>query len=212
MGVTSAVDFERRLGADLRWALGESSEFFEGRGEVQETLTRLVAKLDALGVPYAIAGGMALFAHGYRRFTEDVDVLVRAGDVGRIREEMEGLGYVAAFVGARSLRDASSRVRIEFLVTGGFPGDGKPKPVSFPDPESAGVEIGGIRFLGLKELVELKLASGMTAAHRLKDLADVMELIRVLGLSEAFGGELNEYVRGKYGELWRAVCAGESEG
>jgi hypothetical protein len=50
-------------------------------------------------------------------------------------------------------------------------GDGFPKPVSFPDPQEAAVEIGGIRVITLERLIELRLASGMTAAHRLRDLA-----------------------------------------
>ena len=54
-------------------------------------------------------------------------------------------------------------------------------------------------------LIELKLASGMTAPHRLKDLADVLELIRALALAESLAGELNPYVREKYLELWRAA-------
>jgi len=32
-------------------------------------------------------------------------------------------------------------VRIEFLVSGQYPGDGKPKPVAFPDPADVAVKI-----------------------------------------------------------------------
>ena len=88
---------------------------------------------------------------------------------------------------------------------GQFPGDGKPKPVSFPDPAVSVVEIGGIRYLQLEKLIELKLASGMTNPGRLRDLADVQELIRVLGLLSVYADQLNPYVREKYSELWSAV-------
>jgi hypothetical protein len=205
MTLAAETSFEERLGSDWRWALGESSSFFEGKGAVQETLARLVQRLNEIGVPYAVVGGMALFAHGYRRFTEDIDVLVRPADLEKIRSQMEGLGYVPLFPGSRNLRDSTSRVRVEFLLAGGFPGDGKPKPVSFPDPAESSVTIGGVRFLRLHELVELKLASGMSAAHRLKDLADVMELIRLLGLRRELGDELDESVREKYVELWASA-------
>jgi hypothetical protein len=50
--------------------------------------------------------------------------------------------------------------------------------------------------------VELKLASGMTNAGRLKDLADVMELIKVLNLPADFSEQLHPYVRPKFQELW----------
>ena len=116
-----------------------------------------------------------------------------------------------AFAGARGVRDVGSGVRIDFIVAGEFPGDGKSKPVAFPDPaslrgESATVEQNGIRYLGLVTLIELKLASGMTSPGRLRDLSDVLELIRVLGLDEGFAERLSPYVRGKYVELWRAAC------
>ena len=103
------------------------------------------------------------------------------------------------------MRDTQSGVRIEFLITGGFPGDGKPKPVTCPEPASVAVEIDGIRYVGLPALVELKLASGISAAHRMKDLGDVQELIRVLSLPRTLSDQLNPYVRSKYLELWEAL-------
>ncbi|MBI3467870.1 MAG: hypothetical protein HY000_33090 [Planctomycetes bacterium] len=39
----------------------------------------------------------------------------------------------------------------------------------------------------------------------MKDLADVMELIKVLNLSERLADELNPYVREQYLTLWRVV-------
>ena len=43
----------------------------------------------------------------------------------------------------------------------------------------------------------------MTAPHRLKDLADVQELIRIQRLPRTL--ELDAFVRDKYLELWQAV-------
>jgi len=54
-------------------------------------------------------------------------------------------------------------------------------------------------------LVELKLASGMTNVSRVKDIADVVEMIKHLCLPEKLAEELNPYVREKYLELWGAV-------
>ena len=62
---------------------------------------------------------------------------------GTIHAKLEGLGYVPPFSGSKNLRDAEHGVRIEFLIAGEFPGDGKPKPVAFPDPDDVGVEIDG---------------------------------------------------------------------
>jgi len=185
--------------------LAEGSRYFQEKSALQDTLRRITSRLDQLGVPYAVAGGLALFAHGFRRFTEDVDLLVTAEGLARIHKELEGLGYVQPFKGSNQLRDTESKVRIEFLVTGQFPGDGKPKPVAFPDPGAVTLEKDGIKYLKLPTLIELKLASGMTNAARLKDLADVLELIKLLGMKRDFAEELSPFVRQKYLELWDAV-------
>jgi hypothetical protein len=197
--------YETHLNHDLQWALLEGSMFFEEKGGLHLTLQKITQRLRELKIPYAVAGGMAMFSHGFRRFTEDVDILVTREGLERIHRELEGLGYVPLFSGSKNLRDTDSGVRIEFLVTGDFPGDGKPKPVAFPDPEQVGVERDGIRWLSLPALVELKLASGMTAPGRLKDLADVQELIRLLSLPANFAEQLQRFVREKYGELWQTV-------
>ena len=53
--------------------------------------------------------------------------------------------------------------------------------------------------------MDLKLASGISAPHRLRDLADVLELIRAAGLSPELANELDPSVQEKYLELWRAA-------
>jgi hypothetical protein len=200
-----AVAYEQLLADRLDWALREASMHFEEHSAVYRTLRRIAQRLGELNIPYAIAGGMALFAHGFRRFTEDVDVLVTREGLEELHRHLEGLGYVPLFSGSKALRDADSGVRIEFLVTGEYPGDGKPKPVSFPAPDASSVEKDGVRWLSLPALVELKIASGMTSPGRLRDLADVQELIRTLRLPADFTEQLQPFVREKYGELWRSV-------
>lgn len=192
-------------------ALREAASFFMRTDPVHRTLRTVTERLQQLGIPYAVAGGMALVAHGYDRTTVDVDILLTPEGWAEAKRQLDGLGYVPPFAGSKNLRDTSTGVRIEFLLSGGYPGDGKPKPVAFPDPSSAAVEIDGIRYLGLPQLVELKLASGMTNPGRLKDLADVQQLIKVLRLSADFAAGLNPYVREKFMELWNAVEADTSE-
>jgi hypothetical protein len=200
------VVYEDLLSRDVDWALREGSMHFEEQSAVHKTLRRITSWLDELGIPYALVGGMALFFHGYRRFTEDVDILVTHGGLQEVHRQLEGLGYVPPFTGSKQLRDAETGVRIEFLVTGEYPGDGKPKPVAFPDPAQAAViETHGIRVLALPRLIELKLASGMTNPGRMRDLADVQDLIKLLHLPVDFADQLDPYVQAKYWELWDAV-------
>ena len=199
------LTYEQKLSQDRRWGFREGSMHFERDSAVHKSLERIVKRLDELGIPYAIVGAMAMFFHGYERFTTDVDLLVKPADLKRIHECLEGLGYVPPFEGSKHLRDAESGVKIEFLTTGDYPGDGKPKPVAFPDPREASIEIEGMRFLTLPKLIELKLASGMTNPGRLKDLGDVQEMIKVLGLPHELAEVMNPSVRDKYKELWTAV-------
>ncbi len=202
----AVIPYEQRLNASPRWALLEGSMHFEKESKVHESLRRITQRLDDLRVPYALVGGMALFLHGYRRFTDDVDILVTRESLALIHEKLEGSGYLPPFEGSRHLRDTVNGVKIEFLVTGGYPGDGKEKPVSFPDPSVVSTVIDGIKVLNLPTLVQLKLASG-TAPGRLKDLGDVQELIRVMKLSEAFAEQLDESVRDQYRKLWQELQA-----
>jgi len=182
--------------------LKEADRFFMREGVVHQTLSEFTRKLDELRIPYAVVGGMALNAHGFERFTVDVDILVTRDSNRIIHEKLDGLGYVPPFAGSRNLRDTQTGTRIEFLITGEYPGDGKPKPIAFPDPVGVSVEIEGVRYLRLETLIELKLASGMTNPNRLKDISDIQELIRVTRPPRELAARLHEFVRTKYLELW----------
>ena len=203
--IETIVPYERRLHDNLTWGLQEGGLHFERESAVFKALRRITTKLRELDIPYAVVGGMAMFAHGYERFTDDVDLLVSKEGLARAHESLEGRGYLPPFKGSKQLRDTELGVRIEFLTTGEYPGDGKPKPVAFPDPSEVAIELEGISYLNLASLIELKLASGMTNAGRLRDLADVMELIRALALPADFAEKLNPYVRARFLELHEAT-------
>ena len=180
--------------------------FFMQQGKVYQTLENLKDRLTRAGIDYAVIGGMALTIHGYVRATQDVDLLMTAQGLEAFRSSLVGRGFVPAFTGATKMfKDAATGVSVEIITAGEFPGDGKPKSVSFPDPALVAVELDGIRVVRLTTLVELKLSSGLTAPDRLKDLADVQELIRTLGLPESLAQEIDESVRPEYLKLWKSV-------
>ena len=175
-------------------------------GDIYVTLRRLAHDLDERHLDYALIGGLALVAHGYRRFTEDIDVLMTPDTLAAFRRQFVGRGYVPAFAGAsKTFRDTQTGVRIEIITTGEFPGDGRPKPVSFPDPADVRLEREGLWLITLEKLIELKLASGLTAPHRLKDLADAQELIARLKLPLEFADQLDASVRPEYQRLWQSA-------
>lgn len=188
-----------------------AQRFFMGQSEVQRALQKLVGLLEAAKIPYAIVGAMALNELGYRRVTVDVDVLLTTEGLKAFKDAHLGRGYVEKFPGSRGLRDTENGVDIDVLLAGGYPGDGRPKPIAFPDPAVSAERGGRIALLPAGKLIELKLASGMTAPHRLKDLADVLELIRAAGLPRALSDTLDPYVRAKYCELWDAAQGAPEE-
>lgn len=195
------LTYEEQLDRDTSWALEEGSLHFEERSAVHKTLRDLTRTLNELGIDYAVAGSMAMFLHGYRRFTEDVDILVTREGLARIHEALEGRGYLKPFAASKNLRDTRTGVKIDFLVSGQYPGDGKPGPVVFPVPSEASVELEGIRVLALPKWVELKLISGRLTGRR-RDWADIQDVIRTLSLSREFSNSLEPTLRDEFCRLW----------
>jgi len=191
-------------------AYDEGLDFFAGRGMISEALKRIVKDLDDCEIDYAVIDAVALNLHGYRRFTEDIDLLLTKGGLEQFRNELVGSGYRPVFQGARRRFRTSENIPIEIITAGEYPGDGLPKPVRFPNPIDATTEIEGVKTISLDKLIELRLASGLSAPHRLRDLADVQELIKVKKLGAEFADRLDRSVRDKFKELWQSVAeAGE---
>ena len=72
LGLDLDLDRELRLMTD---DLGDAPR------PVLQRMAELVDALEAVGARYAICGAVAMGAHGARRFTEDIDVLVAADDL-----------------------------------------------------------------------------------------------------------------------------------
>ena len=196
------ADFQRILSSPTE-AYEEGLRFFMGKGLLNNALRRIASDLEAHGIDYSVIGAIALNQHGYHRFTEDIDLLLTKEGLERFRGELIGLGYVPAFEGStKKFRMTAENVPIDIITSGEYPGDGLPKPVKFPDPAESFVVIDGVKTLRLEKLIELKLASGMTAPDRLKDLADVQEMIKAKSLGSSFAERLDPSVRDKFLELY----------
>jgi Uncharacterised nucleotidyltransferase len=185
--------------------LSEVDDFFMSQGPVQKTMYTIAQRLARAHIEYAVIGGMALALHGFVRPTQDVDLLLTREGLEHFQKQLVGPGYTPLFGGAQKhFRDTETGVKVEFITAGEYPGDGKAKPVVFPDPEDAAVTIDELRVVNLVTLIELKLASGLSADHRkLRDLADVQQLIERLKLPEDLSAQLDESVRNEFLRLWR---------
>jgi len=184
--------------------------FFVGQAEAQKAAQKLVPILEAEGLPYAIIGALALNEYGHKRVSVGVDLVMREEDLREFKRRWLGRGYAERVPGTGKLLDTEFDVQIDVLSTGRFPGDDKPKPIAFPDPATTAIRGAPFALLPIARFIELKLASGMVAAHRLKDLADVQELIRAARLPLEMADELDPWVREKFVELWKAVTEGDA--
>jgi hypothetical protein len=167
----------------------ELDAFFQGRDPVHKTMKRVVKRLEKAGIPYAVVGGMAVFAHQYRRATNDVDLLLTPAGFDEFLRRFVPKNYTRVEGQPRRFVDQVNDVTIDILVTGRFPGSGKPGPIAYPDPETVGQAIGEVLFVNLACLIELKLA-----ARRHRDFGDVVSLIHVHNLDESFQNQLHPSV------------------
>ena len=127
--------------------------FFMGKSPIHETMRRLAKIFADMQIPFAITGDMAANEHGHKQTTSVVDILIRREDLARFKELWIGLGWVDKFEGSKNFRDAVTNVNVDTLLVGEFPGDGLPKPVAFPPPETvAEANEDGLPFISLKSV------------------------------------------------------------
>jgi hypothetical protein len=173
--------------------LKEIDMFFQKNDPVHKTMRRLVKRLEKAAIPYAIVGGMAVNAHGHHRTTADVDVLLSSQGFEEFQRRFVPKNYATHEGRPRRFVDRTNEVKVDFLITGRFPGSGKPGPIAYPDPVAVGTRIEDASVIDLPTLIQLKLA-----ARRYQDFADVVSLIGVHDLDESFAERLHRSVRGDY--------------
>ena len=183
----------RRWRGQLIHPLEEARMFFEGKGPVPDTLRRLAETLRSAGIPHIFMGATAVYAYGYERTTRDVDICMRREDLERFRRDLVGRVYEAVPGRSRRFVDTATGVTVDVLIAGEIAGNTrKQREVLFPDPSEA-IQVDDLPLVSLPRLIELKLVT-----WRLKDWADVIELIRERCLDESFGDQFNPLVRQAY--------------
>ncbi len=167
--------------------------FFQGNDRVHETMNRVARRLESAGIPYAIVGGMAVNAHGHQRTTGDVDFLLTSASFNAFLQIVASGEFSRITGRPRRFLDPVTGITFDFLVTGMFPGSGRPGPIAYPDPLDVATTIRDLPVVNLAILIQLKLA-----AHRHQDFADVVNLIAVHKLDESFQRQLAPSVRLDY--------------
>lgn len=167
--------------------------FFQKSDPVHKTLRRTIKNLEKAKIPYALVGGMAVNLHGYRRTTNDVDILLTPEGLAEFQKRFVPKHYDVVSRHPRRFTDRKNQVMIDFLVKGRYPGAGQPGPIAYPDPAAVRVRIENIEVINLAVLIELKLA-----ARRFQDFADVVSLIRAHQLDESYQDRLHPSVRSDF--------------
>src|SRR5476651_1629297 len=113
----------------------------KGQEALDSKMAKALATLQALsrkeGIPLAIVGGLAAIRHGYERFTKDIDVVVRSGN-------LDVLARVAPLYGIKVVwkdPDGWHKLQCEGVPIDVVPEGRKPRkdaPTAIPGPEQLG--------------------------------------------------------------------------
>src|SRR5436305_11837007 len=147
----------------------------KGQEARDSKFTKALATLQTLsrkeGIPLAIVGGLAAIHHGYERFTKDIDVVVRSGN-------LDILTRVAPQYGIKVIwndPEGWHKLQCEGVPIDVVPEGRKPRkdaPTAIPSPEQLGVREGA-DYAGIAGWMETKLGS-----YRVQDQADVVQVVK----------------------------------
>ena len=189
------VDSVQRTGA---YILRETT----GTSGVEQSLRSAVEILARHETPHLVVGGLAVQEHGYFRVTIDCDIVVP--------DVMDAVELLTADVSGPftrvpacedTVKDKRTGVLINLLPAGQVLKQGCKVPL--PAPREVRAQP---RFVSLEKLISLKLDSWSNSPNRrLKDKADVVELIKALRLPRELA--VDEVVRALYLETWDALAA-----
>ncbi len=144
-------------------------------GRVVKALDRV---LQACSCEAVVGGGWAVWRHGYLgRVTQDIDIVLPSD---RIRDFLQAASVSGFDVLDQpeghwpKLTHRETKIDVDILPEGGRPGTSSHlAPTTIPHPKLMGASAGVLTYASFEALIELKLAAG-----RLRDLADVVELLR----------------------------------
>lgn len=125
--------------------------------QVRDAAIKSAAQLNDLGIRHALAGGLAVGAHGYVRATTDVDFLVG-------EEAFEHHGSLVAFKAGVPIE--VDGVRIDYLSPASL-GPQLEEVLDHPQMTE------GLAIVPIEVLIYMKLS-----AKRRRDLVDVIELVK----------------------------------
>lgn len=130
--------------------------------------------LNALDLPYCVVGGIALSFYNYNRATTDIDILIEANSLDYLKRRLSSVGVKQ--IHGRRFKLLSFDYEIEFILAGE---QLNPNDIIYPSPESVRIWNNHEKcwVIDFKSLVMVKLYGYTYNKKRIKDLADVQELL-----------------------------------
>jgi hypothetical protein len=164
--------------------------------KVRARLDRAVAALEGAGIPYGVAGGNAVAAWVSRideaavRNTQDVDILLRRGDLDRAKVALTAAGFVFRHVKSVDMFLDGPAAKARDAIHVIFAGEKVSPDYLAPSPDVTDVDKAGpFHVVELEPLVRMKLTS-----YRLKDRVHLLDMISVGLIDETwparFAGDL----------------------
>jgi hypothetical protein len=134
--------------------------------------------LAAIGCEAVVGGGWAVWRHGFvSRVTQDVDIVLPSDRIDEFMQAASVSGFqILSHVPDRwpKVQHTETGLQVDILPEGQHPGlPPNLAPTTIPSPAKLGAKGSRLCYMDLPYLIELKIAAG-----RLKDKADVVELIR----------------------------------
>jgi hypothetical protein len=154
--------------------------------KVRERLLRATAALEQANVPYVVIGGNAVAAWVARvdeaavRNTQDVDILLRRGDLAAATQALASAGFIYRHVRGIDMFLDGPGTKVRDAVHVIFAGERVRSEDPVPAPEVTEAEsAGAYRILTLEALVRMKLTSFL-----LKDRVHLLDMLDI-GLIDA---------------------------
>jgi len=145
-----------------------------GESRLFAQLRELHAALDAAKVPYMLIGGFAVNIHGYVRATHDLDIMVLADDSNLLHDTLCGLAYSAIDRRADLACYFRGNDRLDVLYAR--------RPIGrrlLAQARHADLNGLNVPTISVEGLLGLKIQAFSDDQRRIRDLTDMMELVKV---------------------------------
>jgi hypothetical protein len=136
-------------------------------------IAEIVASLNAVDVPFALIGGLALASHRVIRATQDVDLLVDIEHGDRADAAIGALGYSQLHRSHEAANYQRGDERLDILFAS--------RPAArrlLVHSQARQTSLGELRVVSAEGLIGFKLQAMANDASRTQDLEDIRALIR----------------------------------